>query len=112
MFDVSGNVTVDSGKVLADGEILFEPEPTAQHAWGPDHARIKDGEFKLKVKEGKHKVRIIADAPIPGTKDMYGKPLTKNYIDVKFNTETTLSADVGVGKTTFTFEVTSMKESP
>ncbi len=110
MYDVSGNVTLDGANALADGEILFESEPTPEHAWGPDHARIKDGLFKLKVKEGKHKVRIISDKAIPGTKDMYGKPLTKNFIDVKYNSETTLTADVGPGKTTFTFDVKSARE--
>lgn len=107
MFDVSGTVTIDGGKSVKDGEILFDFIPTAEHAWGPDHARIKDGQFKLKVKEGKHRVRIISDAPIPGTKNMYGDPLTKNIVDAKYNMETTLTADVGEGKTTFTFEVKS-----
>ena len=103
--EVTGTVTLDKGKPLPDGAILFEHQPTADASYGPDYGLIKNGQFKLKVKEGLHKVRITADTDIPDQKDMYGNPLRKNYIQPKYNNDSTLTADVNAGSTTFTFEV-------
>ncbi len=107
MHEVSGTVTLNGAQPLPDGEILFEHVPTPTESYGPDHGRIKDGRFRLRVKEGNHLIRITADQPILDTKNMYGEPLTKNYLATRYNQETTLTADVGVGKTTFTFNVES-----
>lgn len=106
--EVSGTVTLDKAKPLPEGEILFEHQPTAEAAYGPDFGRIKDGQFKMMVKEGSHKIRITADAPIPGTKDMYGDPLRKNYLQPKYNNDSTMIVDVNAGSTQFTFDVESI----
>lgn len=104
-YDVSGTVTVSRSTPLAEGMILFEPE----HTYGPDTGPIKDGQFRLRVKEGKHKVRITADRPVAGTKDFYGQPLRQNFIDPRFNSQTELTAEVGEGRTTFAFDVRPQK---
>ncbi len=94
MHEVSGAVTFD-GAPVPDGEIAFIPK---DRQYGPDAARIKDGQFKLLVKEGSHQVEIHAARLVklpPGQKGPMGESeLMRHYIPARYNAQTELSADI------------------
>lgn len=99
--EVSGTVKYD-GQDVADGEIIFAPE---NPALGPDAGRIKDGKYTAIVKEGKHKVRITATRAVPGKKGPMGEDWIDQFVPEKYNTQTTLAAEVGSGKTRHDFDM-------
>jgi hypothetical protein len=101
MMEVSGTVKFD-GKDVADGDITFVPE---NQSVGGEGGKIKDGKYTLKVKEGKNKVQIMATREVPGKKGPMGEDLVEQYIPEKYNDQTTLTADVGPGKTEHNFDL-------
>jgi hypothetical protein len=102
MHEVEGTVTLD-GKDLREGDIVFTPEDTKL---GPDAGKIKDGKYKFKAKPGKMKVQILATREVPGKKGPMGtEPLLEDIIADEYNAKTTLTADVGPGKTKFDFQL-------
>jgi hypothetical protein len=101
MYDVTGTVKYD-GKDVADGDILFQP---ADPAVGPDGGKIVDGKFSLKVKEGKHTVRIKGSRVFPGKKGAMGEDWVDQYLPDKYNEKSELSAEVGSGKTEHNFDL-------
>ena len=104
MYEVSGTVTFDD-KPIPAGDIKFVPEASSQ---GAEAGKIVDGKYHLKVKGGMNKVEIRAVRP-SGKKDPMGTggELPEDYIPERYNLKTTLSADVGEGKTEFPFPLTS-----
>lgn len=113
---VSGQVTFD-GHPLKEGEILFFPSQNAKDAIATG-GHIANGAYAVSQENGpipgNYKVQITAaggaQAPpanadaMPGTGPIHAKEL----IPAKYNTETTLSADVKSGaKNTFDFTLTS-----
>jgi hypothetical protein len=105
MYDISGKVTLD-GKDVADGDITFLSD---DKQFGSDGAKIKDGAYTAKVHKGKKKVEIHAVREVPGKKGPMGEPAMEEYIPEKYNTNTTLEIEVGPGKTTHDFAMTSKK---
>jgi len=99
--DVSGTVKFD-GKDVAEGDIIFVPENTAIGAEG---GKIKDGKYTIKAPEGKCKVQITANRPIPGKKGPMGEDAIEQYIPEKYNEKTTLAAEVSTGKLTHDFDL-------
>ena len=100
---VKGTVNVD-GKPLSEGEIIFR---VAGEPGIP--APVKDGAFSAQANEGKNQVEISAfkDGP-PLSTDLEKKPTKINTLPAKYNTQTTLSADVKAGgPNEFKFDVTS-----
>jgi hypothetical protein len=100
--EVSGTVTFD-GKPVEEGDIIFR---------GTDRAfggKIKDGNYKLTVSPGKSRVEITAFRAIPGRVDHSNpgeeKPVLEPYIPEKFNSKSTLTADVSSSQTTFDFKL-------
>ena len=75
MYDVSGKVTLDDGKAMADGEIYFDSVPTAEHAWGPDYARVGTA---IQAGQGGAQGPYHSTL-IPGTSDMYGAAHQEYY---------------------------------
>lgn len=106
LYEVEGNVTLD-GQDLPEGDIIFTPEDPKI---GPEAGKIKDGKYKLKAKAGKMKVQIRATREVPGKKGPMGtEPLLEDIIAEEYNEKTTLSADVGPGKTKFDFPLKKKK---
>jgi len=91
---VSGTVNVD-GKPLDDGTITLLGDAGTP----PDSIDVKDGKFEGKAKPGKKKVEIrqwkIGKKPdMPGA-DL--EPTKENILPAKYNTNTTLTAEVTSG---------------
>jgi len=89
---VSGTVTLD-GKPLDDGQVVLA------HAAGhpPDVFSVKDGKFEGPAKQGKVRVEIRAfrpPAPSPTPLQEESKPGPENYLPPRFNTGTSLTAEV------------------
>jgi hypothetical protein len=102
MIEVTGTVKYD-GKEIPDGDIRFIPE---DKSIGPEEGKIKDGKYAVKVREGKNRVEISASRAVPGKKGPMGtEDLIESYIPEKYNSKTTLSAEVGAGKTEHNFDL-------
>jgi len=91
---VTGAVTFD-GAPLPVGNITFIPADASQP---PQGGEIKDGKYEIKALAGKNRVEISASRVVPGgAKGAMGEDVAEEYIPVKYNAETTLSADVTAG---------------
>jgi len=100
--DVSGSVTYD-GTDVSSGEIFFTSD---DKSIGAVEAKIKDGKYTTKLREGKHKVEIRASRVVPGKKGPMGtEDLLEAYIPKKYNDQSTLTVEVGAGKTTHDFKL-------
>ena len=100
-YDVSGAVKVD-GKEVAEGEIIFQSDDKSVGAEG---GAIKDGKYALKAREGKNKVEIRATRIVPGKKGPMGEDWVEQFIPEQYNEKSTLTAEVGSGKTKHDFEL-------
>jgi hypothetical protein len=108
-YPVSGSVTLD-GEPLADGEINFlTPQEGTL-----DIVHITNGKFQGQAKAGSRRVEIKAfreekpaeqgELSMPGADE----PTRINYIPSRYNTESTLTAEVTeAGPNEFTFELKS-----
>ena len=91
LFPVSGTVTFD-GAPMPDGDILFIP---VDPSLGPEPGTIKDGKYTLQAREGKKRVEIRASKILPGgAKGAGGEPVPEDYLPQKYNSESTLTAEV------------------
>jgi hypothetical protein len=103
-YPVSGTVTFD-GQAVEEGDILFVPVPLSSAVEG---GKIEGGTFKFQATAGKKRVEIRASRPDPKLKNPMGKPTPVDYIPAKFNSESTLSADVEAkGTNEFKFDLKS-----
>lgn len=100
--DVSGTVKYD-GQDVEDGYITFVPADTSV---GPEAGPIKDGKYTAKVVAGKNTVKIQATRVVPGKKGPMGEDYVGQYIPEKYNEQSELDAEVGVGKTVHNFDLT------
>lgn len=98
-YEVSGFVKYD-GQDVAEGEVIF----TAPNG-GAEGGTIKGGRYTVKAREGKNKVEIKASKVIPGKKGGMGEEWVEQYIPEKYNDKTTLTAEVGSGKTSHDFDL-------
>ena len=106
LYEITGKVTFD-GTPVAKGDITLRPEKTST---APQGATIKDGSFQMKANEGKYKVEIISTRVVPGKKGPMGEDAIEEFIPEKYNTKTTLGAEVkSSGKNELIFELTSKK---
>jgi hypothetical protein len=109
-YSVSGDIKWQ-GKPLDQGGITFLGEDLAL---GTGWASIKDGKYSIPAKEGllagRYKVMVASadprnKAPDPDSPPGY-LPVPKDRIQPKYNTQTTLTAEVKAeGQNTFNFEV-------
>ena len=91
LYPVSGTVTYE-GAPVADGDLLFLPADTTI---APEPATIKDGKYTLKAREGKKRVEIRASKILPGgAKGAGGEPVPEEYLPRKYNSDSTLTAEV------------------
>jgi hypothetical protein len=99
-YPVSGTVTLDKNP-LADGVMNFITPETGDLQVIP----IKDGRFEGQVRAGKRRVEIRAYPVQKGPpKPMAAPPM--NYLPAKYNSSTTLSADVATeGPNVFDFDL-------
>jgi hypothetical protein len=87
-YPVHGSVTLDN-KPLADGKIAFlSPETGDQQ-----NLTIKDRKYEGPVRPGKRRVEIRAYQPRKEPRKPLDPP-PHNFIPNRYNSETTLSADV------------------
>jgi len=103
-YAVSGTVKFD-GQPLEDGHIIFTPEDPSL---GPEAGDIVQGEYRLEAHGGMQKVKVSASKAVPGTEGQgfRGLPLIEEYIPAKYNSATTLSAEVTPsGDNRFDFEL-------
>ena len=106
LYEITGKVTFD-GVPVAKGDITLRPEKTST---APQGAMIKDGSFVMKASEGKYKVEIISTRVVPGKKGPMGEDAIEEFIPQKYNTKTTLGAEVKTtGNNELIFELTSKK---
>lgn len=106
LYEITGKVTFD-GTPVAKGDITLRPEKTST---APQGATIKDGSFQMKANEGKYKVEIISTRVVLGKKGPMGEDAIEEFIPEKYNTKTTLGAEVkSSGKNELIFELTSKK---
>ena len=100
-YDVSGTIKMD-GKEVTEGEIVFQ---STNPSYGPEGGTIKDGKYTAKAHEGNNKVEIRATRVVPGKKGPLGEDWVEQYIPPTYNEKSTLSADVGSGKTKHDFDL-------
>ena len=93
---VKGTVSYD-GQPVAEGRILFRNTGGDGRAYS---APVVNGAYEVMCEPGSMRVEITATRPVPGkfTKGANGEPdpipLTEMYIPAKYNTATTLTAEV------------------
>ena len=108
-FPVSGTVTFD-GSPVAEGRIQFRPTSGTQQAYS---AEIREGRYQLDSEPGSATVEITASRPIPGKFDTSNpddepQPIGEMYIPAKYNSQSTLVAEVSPTETNeIPFDLTS-----
>jgi hypothetical protein len=102
---VRGTVTLD-GKPLSDGAVTFQPASPGAY---PEGAALKQGRFTLRAVQGSYRVAISAARPVPGLQAPTGMgPVVAESLPARYNTETTLTADVKPGgPRDFTYDLRS-----
>ena len=109
---VEGVVTLD-GQPLADARVIFRPFEGGRPSSGVTDA---DGNFKLVYSEdqtgalpGKHHVSVstLVEAD-PDSSDPLVKTGQKERVPAKYNSKTTLEADLDAGNESLTFDLKSM----
>jgi hypothetical protein len=102
---VTGVVTLDGKPIATNGEIMF----TFQDGAPPGYAKIQNGTFELKTRAGKQRVEVFAFRPgKPTPEDPH--PMPENYIPRRYNTSSTLTADVAPdGPNRYEFHLNSGK---
>ncbi len=99
-FDVSGSVTLD-GKPLETGSISFRSEKDIADGMVAS-ADIKEGQFSAKVPPGEKTIVIHSIVQSTDPREEF-----KDLVPVKYNKKSTLTANVDVENTQFTFNLTS-----
>ena len=103
---VTGTVTFD-GEPVAEGEIVFRDTDGQTRSCG---GQIVDGTYSFEASPGSKKVEITALRVVPGKMDTSNPgqevPLKEPYIPAKYNTESTLTAEVS-GADPIDFALTS-----
>lgn len=103
-YAVRGTVTFD-GVQVEDGDILFIP---AQRDSAAEGGRIEDGTFEFLATAGPKRVEIRAAKLDPKLKNPRGEPTPVDYIPAKFNSQSTLNAEVTAsGANQFSFDLKS-----
>lgn len=110
LYKVTGTVSLD-GKPLEKGRIQFRIAQDNGRAFATD---IVDGKYEMETEAGKMNVEITASRPVPGkmepgpSPDEPPVPVMEMYIPKKYNSQTTLTADVEAKEeNTIPFELTS-----
>lgn len=107
LYSVSGEVKFDD-KPVETGRILFRLKDGDQRGFAAD---VKDGKYSLKTEKGRMSVEITASRLIPGKfSNVNGKPepVGEMYLPQKYNSKTTLEANVEEGKSNhFPFDLKS-----
>ena len=111
LVDVSGTVTLD-GKPLPNAKVAFESEDKRTAIGMTDSA----GKYSLQydsetrgVTPGPKVVRItVADAEVEGGGVAEGAVAVKETIPARYNTQSTLKAEVSASNKSFNFELKSM----
>lgn len=102
---VSGSVSYD-GKPVDEGRIQFRNMSGDGRAYSGE---IKGGQYSVKCEAGSMKVEIIASRVIPG-KTVVAEggekvPAREMYIPTKYNSQSTLTAEVKSGSQTIPFDL-------
>jgi hypothetical protein len=106
-FPVMGTVTFD-GQPVPEGYITLKPQ---EDGIAVDAGKIVNGQFEFEAKVGAKRVVIEASRPGPIDPEM-GVPTPVPYIPAKYNTKSTLAAEVKPGSDNrFDFPLTSDAKS-
>lgn len=92
LVQVRGTVTLD-GAPLTDGAVTFVSQASSAALGG---GRIKEGTFQVALPPGTYKVQIAASRAVPGKSipGMSGAPVLESVVPARYNSATTLTADV------------------
>lgn len=108
LYKVSGKVSYD-GQPIKEGRILFRNTGADGKAYS---APITDGAYELMCEPGKMRVEVIASRVIPGKfkKGENGEPepipVAEMYIPAKYNSNSTLTAEVKTAVNEIPFDLT------
>ncbi|HEY1191332.1 MAG TPA: hypothetical protein VGE74_27100 [Gemmata sp.] len=104
LYKVTGKVSFD-GQPVKEGRILFRNLGADGKAYS---APITDGTYEVMCEPGKMRVEIIASRVIPG-KMVKGEgemiPAAEMYIPAKYNSDSTLTAEVKASSNDIPFEL-------
>ncbi|MCC6511902.1 MAG: hypothetical protein IT423_22580 [Pirellulaceae bacterium] len=100
-YDISGTVKFD-GQDIVEGEIVFQPQ---NESIGAEGGVIKDGRYSMKAREGVNQVQVRATRVVPGKKGPLGEDWVEQFIPEQYNDQSTLTAEVGSGKTKHDFDM-------
>lgn len=103
---VTGQVTFD-GKPVEDGRITFRQVAGDKKVFS---GAISNGSYSLQCEPSKVAVEVTASRLIPGKFDRSNgtpEPVGEMYIPAKYNSATTLTADVSPSNRTIPFELKS-----
>ena len=104
---VTGKVSYE-GQPISEGRILFRNTGGDQRAYS---AAITNGEYEVMCEPGAMRVEIIASRVIPGKfkKGENGEPepipVAEMYIPAKYNSSSTLTAEVKTSSTEIPFDL-------
>jgi len=107
LYNVEGTVTF-AGEPVETGRIQFRADEGAGTAYS---AEITNGKYKLETVPGKMKIEITASRAVPGkmgeaaSPDEQPQPVMEMYIPAKYNTASTLTAEVTKGDNTIPFQL-------
>lgn len=90
---VTGTVQFD-GKPLPHGEVLFRKADGDKKGFG---GRVLDGKYEIAVEPGNMTIEVLAVRAVPGKFVVVGdveEPVMEMYIPAKYNTATTLTAEI------------------
>jgi len=90
---VSGVVTWNDHP-LSDGDIIFTPVDGGV----PVAAKIVDGKFDLQATAGRHRVAVLATREVGEVDPLMGARGREMYIPVRYNQQSSLSAEIMPGK--------------
>jgi hypothetical protein len=109
LYPVTGTVTLN-GEPIEEGRIQFREQEGDRRAFS---GQIVDGEYSLEAEPGSMDVQIYASRIVPGKFDTSNpdddpQPVGEMYIPEKYNSRTTLTAEVSAsGDNNIPFELTS-----
>lgn len=106
LYPVTGTVTFDNEPV-AEGRVLFRKKEGDRKAFS---AEIKEGKYEVEAEPGKMTVEVIASRVVPGKFDTSNgtpEPVGEMYIPERYNSKTTLEAEVKPDDNEIPFALTS-----
>ncbi|WP_437186851.1 hypothetical protein SH668x_000216 [Planctomicrobium sp. SH668] len=101
-YEVTGTVRY-GGKEIKDGVIQFTAEKDIANG-SEGFSRIRDGNYQASVTVGKKKVIVTSSVPTGASLDS-GLPLYRELIPARFNTNSTIEAEISESSLNHDFDL-------